>query len=276
MPTQAAAVQSRSLGDHLRAWRKIKRMSQLDLALEAEISARHLSFIETGRSRASREMVLRLAEHLEAPPRQANAMLIAAGYAPVFPEHAFSDPALSDARAMIEVMLESQKPFPAFAVDRGWTIVASNGALPELYEGVDAALLSAPVNAMRLSLHPDGLAPRIVNFAEWREHLISGLRRQTAASGDPVVADLLDEVSAYPLPKGAGRPTPVPPEGVVAVPMRIQTRLGVLSFLSTTTVFGTPLDVTLSELALELFFAADVVTALAVRRSSSAQIIAAE
>jgi hypothetical protein len=129
---------------------------------------------------------------------------------------------------------------------------------------------------MRLSLHPGGLAPRIVNFAEWREHLLGNLRRQVAASADPVVADLLEEVSAYPMPKGAGRPTPVPPEGVVAVPLRIQTRLGVLSFLSTTTVFGTPLDVTLSELALELFFAADAVTALAVRRSSSDQVIAAE
>lgn len=272
----SAAAQPRSLGDHLRAWRRMKRMSQLDLALEAEISARHLSFIETGRSRASREMVLRLAEHLEAPPRQANTMLVAAGYAPVFSEHALSDPALTEARAMIDVILESQKPFPAFAVDRAWNIVASNGALPELYEGVAPALLSAPINAMRLALHPDGLAPRIVNFAEWREHLISNLRRQVAASADPVVIELLEEVSAYPMPKGAGRPTPVPAEGVVAVPMRVQTRLGVLSFLSTTTVFGTPLDVTLSELALELFFAADVVTALAVRRSNGSQIIAAE
>jgi transcriptional regulator with XRE-family HTH domain len=260
MPTQA-----QSLGDHLRAWRRMRRMSQLDLACEAEISARHLSFIETGRSRASREMVLRLAEHLEAPPRQANAMLIAAGYAPVFPERDLDDPALAEARAMIEVIIRSQTPYPAFALDRGWNIVASNGALPELYDGVSPALMAAPVNAMRLSLHPEGLAPRIVNFAEWREHLISRLRRQVAMTADPVVSDLLDEVSAYPVPRGAARPTAIPDAQSVAVPLRIRTSLGVLSFLSTTTVFGTPLDVTLSELALELFFAADAATNAAVR-----------
>jgi transcriptional regulator with XRE-family HTH domain len=271
----ATAALPRSLGDHLRAWRKVKRMSQLDLALEAEISARHLSFIETGRSRASREMVLRLAEQLEAPPRQANAMLVAAGYAPVFSEHALTDPALGEARKMIELILESQKPYPAFALDRGWNIVASNSALPELFEGVSEALMTRPVNAMRISLHPDGLAPRIVNLAEWREHLLSRLRRQVAMTADPVVSDLLDEITAYPMPKGSARPTPTIDHGAVAVPLRIQTRLGVLSFLSTTTVFGTPLDVTLSELALELFFAADVVTDMAVRRSSGVQTIAA-
>lgn len=263
-----------SLGDHLRAWRRQRRMSQLDLALEAEISARHLSFIETGRSRASREMVLRLAERLEAPPRQANAMLTAAGYAPVFPERPLSDPALDQARNMIDLILASQAPFPAFAVDRGWTIVASNNALPELFEAVAPALMAAPVNAMRISLHPDGLAPRIVNFAEWREHLLTRLRRQAAVTADPVVADLLDEVSAYPMPKGAGRPVPTVDDSAVAVPLRIETRLGLLSFLSTTTVFGTPLDVTLSELALELFFAADAATAQAVR--GERRVIAAE
>jgi transcriptional regulator with XRE-family HTH domain len=273
MPMTAAPA--RTLGDHLRAWRKIKRMSQLDLALEAEISARHLSFIETGRARASREMVLRLAEQLEAPPRQANAMLMAAGYAPVFPEHALSDPALDEARAMVDLILESQKPFPAFALDRGWNVVAGNGALPELFEGVSEALLAQPLNAMRVSLHPDGLAPRIVNFAEWREHLLSRLRRQVATTADPVVADLLAEVMAYPMPRGSARPTPIVEDGAIAVPLRIQTRLGVLSFLSTTTVFGTPLDVTLSELAVELFFAADAVTAAAVR-GGPAQTMAAE
>ncbi len=269
------ASPSPSLGDHLRAWRRQRRMSQLDLALETEISARHLSFIETGRAKASREMVLRLAEQLEAPPRQANAMLMAAGYAPVFPEHALSDPALNEARGLIDVILKSQAPFPAFAVDRGWNVVATNGALPQLFEGVSAALLAQPLNAMRVSLHPDGLAPRIVNFAEWREHLISRLRRQVAMTADPVIGDLLEEVSAYPMPKGSARPTPTVDEGAVAVPFRIQTSLGVLSFLSTTTVFGTPLDVTLSELALELFFAADAATNALVR-GETPQIMAAE
>jgi len=271
MPSQAM-----SLGDHLRAWRRLRRMSQLDLALEAEISARHLSFIETGRSRASREMVLRLAGQLEAPPRQANAMLIAAGYAPVFPERALDDPALSEARAMVEVILKGQAPYPAFALDRGWNVVAANAALPELFEGVSPALLAGQVNAMRISLHPEGLAPRIVNFAEWREHLISRLRRQVAMTADPVVGELLDEVAAYPTPRGAGRPTAIPDAQSVAVPLKISTSLGVLSFLSTTTVFGTPLDVTLSELALELFFAADAATDAAVRGAAKAQVMAAE
>jgi hypothetical protein len=221
-------------------------------------------------------MVLRLAEHLEAPPRQSNAMLIAAGYAPVFPERGLDDPALTEARAMIDVIIASQAPFPAFALDRGWNIAASNGALPELYEGVSPALMASPVNAMRISLHPEGLAPRIVNFAEWREHLISRLRRQVAMTADPVVAELLDEVSAYPVPKGAARPTAIPDAQSVAVPFKISTSLGVLSFLSTTTVFGTPLDVTLSELALELFFAADAATNAAVRGDAKAQIMAAE
>jgi transcriptional regulator with XRE-family HTH domain len=267
-------AQARSLGDHLRDWRRLRRMSQLDLALEAEISARHLSFIETGRSKPSREMVLHLAESLETPPRQANAMLIAAGYAPVYSEHELSDPALDEARQMIDLMLASQSPFPAFAVDRNWDIIASNSALPELYDGVSPVLMAGPVNAMRLSLHPEGLAPRIVNFAEWREHLISRLRRQVAMTADQGVAALLEEVTAYPMPKGSARPTPTVDDSAVAVPFRIATSLGVLSFLSTTTVFGTPLDVTLSELALELFFAADAATAAAVRGQS--QIMAAE
>jgi hypothetical protein len=154
-------------------------------------------------------------------------------------------------------------------------VVATNGALPQLFEGVSEALLAQPLNAMRVSLHPDGLAPRIVNFAEWREHLLSRLRRQVAMTADAVVADLLEEVSAYPMPKGAARPTPTVDDNAVAVPFRIQTSLGVLSFLSTTTVFGTPLDVTLSELALELFFAADAATNALVR-GETPQIMAAE
>jgi transcriptional regulator with XRE-family HTH domain len=262
--TATAPAPPRTLGDHLRVWRRLRRMSQLDLACEAEISARHLSFIETGRSRASREMVLRLADRLEAPPRQANAMLIAAGFAPVYSEHALSDPALGEVRAMVDLMLESQKPFPAFAVDRAWNVVASNGALPELYEGVSPALLADPINAMRISLHPEGMAPRIVNFAEWREHLVSGLRRQAAQAADPVLVDLLEEVSAYPFPRGAARPTPAA-DHAIAAPLRIQTSLGPLSFISTTTVFGAPRDVTLSELAVELFFPADAATKAAVR-----------
>src|ERR1700722_15932833 len=154
------------VGDHLREWRRRRRMSQLDLACEAEISSRHLSFVETGRAAPSREMVLRLAERLEVPMRERNVLLVAAGYAPVFPERSLESPELSAAREAIRIILEGHKPYPAFALDRHWNLVMSNGALPQLFDGVDPALLQPPVNVVRLSLHPKGVAPRIVNLAE--------------------------------------------------------------------------------------------------------------
>jgi len=254
------------VGDHLREWRLRRRMSQLDLACEADISTRHLSFVETGRSTPSREMILHLAEQLDIPMRERNVLLVAAGYAPLFPERALAAPELKAAREAIELLLEGHKPYPAFALDRHWNIVASNNALPELFEGVDPALLERPVNAMRLSLHPKGLAPRILNLPEWRAHLLSRLRRQIDLTADPVLIELLDEVQAY--GKGLSLAHPRPTATATAemvIPFRLKIAAGVVTFFSTTMVFGTPVEVTLSELALESFFPADAETAAIVR-----------
>lgn len=255
----------RPVGDHLREWRQRRRMSQLDLALEAEISQKHLSFVENGRSVPSREMVLNLAAHLDLPLRERNAMLLAAGYAPHFPERPLDDPALKPARAAIDLILKGHEPYPALAIDRHWTLVAANAALPPLLAGVsDPALLSPPVNVLRLSLHPDGLAPRIANLPEWRQHLLERLRQQIAVTGDPALIRLMADLSAYPAPV---RPSgaPAPDYGGIAVPLQLRSPEGVLSFISATTLFGTPVDVTLSEIALETFFPADAATAVALR-----------
>jgi transcriptional regulator with XRE-family HTH domain len=250
------------VGGLLREWRQRRRMSQLDLACEAGISARHLSFVETGRALPSRGMVLHLAEQLEVPIRERNLLLVAAGYAPVFPERSLRDPALAAARTAIELILERQRPYPAFALDRHWNIAASNDALPELYADVAPELLQRPVNAVRLSLHPRGLARRIVNLPEWRAHILFRLHRQIEITADPVLIDLLHEVSDYPAPAARAIP-PGALENAIVVPFKIHTPAGLLSFFGTTTVFGTPIDVTLSELALELFFPADQETAAA-------------
>jgi len=262
MATAAAPV-----GDHLREWRRRRRMSQLDLACEAEISTRHLSFVETGRAAPSREMILRLAEQLEIPMRERNVLLVAAGYAPIFPERDLAAPEMAAARQALEVLIEGHKPYPAYALDRHWNIVASNGALPQLFEGVDPALLSAPVNALRLSLHPDGLAPRIVNLAEWREHLFARLRRQIDLTADAVLIELLAEAREYARHSSAGRvPHAVQGGSDMLIPFRVRIGDQVASFVSTTMVFGTSVEVTLSELALESFFPADAETAVLVRR----------
>jgi len=181
------------VGDHLREWRRRRRMSQLDLACEAEISSRHLSFVETGRAAPSREMVLRLAERLEVPMRERNVLLVAAGYAPIFPERSLASPELAAAREAIRIILDGHRPYPAFALDRRWNMVMSNGALPQLFDGVDPALLAAPVNVVRLSLHPRGVAPNILNLAEWRAHMLARLRHQVELTADPVLIDLLAE-----------------------------------------------------------------------------------
>jgi len=256
---------TRPVGTLLREWRQRRRRTQLDLALDAEISSRHLSFLETGRAQPSRRMVLHLAEELEIPLRERNALLVAAGFAPIFQERRLDDVSLAAARRAIDAMLEAQKPFPAFALDRHWNIAASNRALQELYEGVAPELLAPPVNALRLSLHPRGVAARVENLAEWRAHLLARLRREIALTADPVLEALLREATAY----SGGDGQSVPVEREVLVPLKVRTSLGLLSFFSTTTVFGTPTDVTLSELAIELFFPADPHTAELVRRAAS-------
>jgi transcriptional regulator with XRE-family HTH domain len=262
------SVVAMPVGDQLREWRRRRRMSQLDLACEADISTRHLSFVETGRSAPSREMILRLAEQLAIPMRERNVLLTAGGYAPIFPERGLADADLAAARAAIEVLLEGHKPYPAFALDRRWNVVASNGALQPMYAGVAAALLEPPVNAARLSLHPDGLAPRIVNYAEWRAHLLARLRREIDLTADPGLIALLEEALGWPHPPSAAPARPnQAPEMVIPFTLRIGD--DVVSFLSTTMVFGTSVEVTLSELALECFFPADPATAATVRRLES-------
>lgn len=257
---------ARTVGEHLRDWRQRRRLSQLDLALDAEISTRHLSFVETGRAVPSREMVLHLAERLDVPLRERNRLLVAAGYAPMFPERALDAPELEPARRAMELVLAGHEPYPALAVDRHWNLVASNKALQALLTGVPASLLEPPVNVLRLSLHPQGVAPRIENYHPWRAHLLERLRRQIAVSGDEVLVRLLAELSAYPAPPEAGEPH-ARHDGAdaIAVPFHLRTDAGVLSFISTITVFGTPVDVTLSELALESFFPANAETAAALQ-----------
>jgi transcriptional regulator with XRE-family HTH domain len=251
------------VGEQVRHWRLRRRLTQLDLACEAEISTRHLSFIETGRASPSREMILHLAESLDVPLRQRNNLLIAAGFAPIFQERSFEDPALRPAREAIEALLSAHDPYPALAIDRHWNLVAANRTLALLMTGAAPDLLEPPVNVLRLSLHPLGLAPRIVNLPEWRDHLLLRLRRQFAETADPALSDLMTELSAY--PHGGAR-AGARDLTAIAVPLQFRTERGVLSFLSTTLMFGTPLDPTLAELALETFLPADAETAEALRR----------
>jgi transcriptional regulator with XRE-family HTH domain len=268
-PTAAAGADRPSLGALLRAWRERRHLSQLALALEAGVSQRHLSFVESGRAQASRELVLRLAEELEVPLRERNHLLLAAGYAPRYAERGLDDPALSAARRAIERVLAAHEPYPALAIDRHWTLVAANRAVAPLLAGVAPALLEPPVNVLRLSLHPEGLAPRVVNLAQWRAHLLERVQQQIAASGDETLVALRAELEALPAPRRAARTAHIASDGAgVFVPLQVESGGGVLSLLSTTTVFGTPVDVTLSELALECFFPADDATAAALRDAS--------
>lgn len=272
-----ASAARQPIGALLREWRQRRRLSQLDLACEAEISQRHLSFLESGRSRPSREMVMHLAERLEVPLRERNVLLAAAGFAPVFPERPLGDAALRAACEAVEAVLAGHEPYPALAVDRHWTLVAANRAVAPLLGGVDPALLASPANVLRLTLHPAGLAPRIANLAEWRAHLLDRLRRQVEATANPALSALLEELRGYPGAPGAGGRQPRPPDEVaaaaadVAVPFRLRMEDGaVFSFFGTVTVFGTPLDVTLSELALEALYPADAATGAALRRLAEA------
>jgi transcriptional regulator with XRE-family HTH domain len=270
-PSSAPAV-ARTVGDLLREWRQRRRMSQMLLATEADISTRHLSFVESGRALPSREMVMHLAERLDVPLRARNALLVAAGYAPLFRERPLSDPQLAAAREAVELVLKGHEPYPALAIDRHWTIVATNNAIAPLLSGASPELLKPPVNALRLSLHPQGIAPTIVNWHAWREHVLARLQRQIDVSGDDTLSALRDELAAYPAPPDAGAAAADEASlNQIAVPLRLRTPLGVLSFFSTTTVFGTPVDVTLSELAIEAFFPADQHTAAALREFAERQ-----
>ena len=258
------------VGALLKEWRERRRLSQLDLSCETGVSTRHLSFLETGRARPSRETLMRLAEELKVPLRARNAMLLAAGFAPAYAERRLDDPEMADVRRSIELVLAGHEPFPALVVDRGWRMLAANRAVAPLVAGAAGWLLEPPVNVLRLSLHPEGLAPRILNLPEWRAHILERLRSQREASADPELAALIEELSGYPAPPDVAAAPPELGAGL-AVPLRIATQAhGALAFFSTTTLFGTPLDVTLSELALETFLPADAHTAEALRALAAA------
>jgi transcriptional regulator with XRE-family HTH domain len=246
------------VGQLLREWRERRRISQLDLSIQADISARHLSFVETGRSRPTPGMILRLSEQLDVPLRERNALLLAGGYAPAYPEHSLDEPGLTRLRAALRQILTGHEPYPALVVNRWWEMLDGNAAIAVLTEGCDPALLTPPVNALRVSLHPDGMAPRIANLAEWRAHILERLHRQVHTTRDPRLAELHAELAAYP-----GGVTERPELTDVAVPLRLLRGDQELAFFSMTAVVGAPLDVTVAEVAIESFYPADAETAAA-------------
>src|ERR1700752_3620192 len=250
------------VGDHLREWRQRRHLSQLDLAVDAEVSARHLSFVETGRATPSREMVLKLAERLEVPLRERNVLLVAAGFAPAFPQRSLDDPMLKSARQAIDLVLKAHEPNPALAYDRHWNLVTANRMVTPLLDGIPERLLGQPFNVLRLAFHPEALAPRTVNLAEWCGHLLERLHRQCEATADPELLKLYDDLKSYPIPARSAQGAA---DNNVALALKLRHNGEVLSFISTTMVFGTPVDVTLSELALETFFPADDLTARRLR-----------
>ena len=260
-----SAVETVAVGTLLKDWRTRRHRSQLDLALDTGISARHLSFVETGRSNPSSELLLRLADQLQMPLRERNRLLLAAGYAPRFQQRELDAPEMKPVRDAIGHVLAGHEPYPALAVDRQWNLVASNAALGVLLEGVSPELLEPPVNCMRLALHPDGLAPRIRNLAQWRGHLLNRLQREVALHGDPFVQELLDELSALPGPRVEPNHTD---SVAVMVQLELDSSYGVLRLFGTVATFGTAVDITVAELAVEAFFPADAATADALRRAA--------
>ena len=256
-------------GDLLRQWRQRRRLSQLDLAIAANVSSRHVSFVETGRSRPTSDMILRLAEHLDVPLRDRNTLLLAGGYAPAYPEHGLAEPELKAVRQALKHVLDGHLPYPAVLVNRWWELLDANAGIALFTGQVSPALLEPPVNVLRLSLHPDGMAPRIANLPEWRAHLLTRLHRQAQASGDPRLAGLHEELSGYPGGESEGESQPPPAPADVVVPLRYRASDQELSFLSITAMVGTPLDVTVEELVIESFYPADDRTARALRGSSA-------
>jgi transcriptional regulator with XRE-family HTH domain len=258
-----------NVGALLREWRQRRHLSQLELAGLAGVSTRHISFIETGRSRPSREMVLHLAEELEVPLRDRNSLLLAAGHAPAYAATDFDADAMKPVRDLVERVLASHAPYPALVVNRLWELVAANDAVFELVAGVDEQLLAPPLNVLRVSLHPDGLASRIVNFPEWSAHLLQRLRRQFVLTRDAAIGELYDELRRYPDVVHDEGPAESTDASALAVPLRIRVHDRELSFLSTVTTFGTAVDITLAELSIEAFLPADAATAAALQAASA-------
>ncbi|WP_194833310.1 helix-turn-helix domain-containing protein [Nocardia sp. XZ_19_369] len=247
-------MNTQTAGDLLRHWRLERRLSQLELAGRSDTSARHLSFIETGRAKPSRAMLVHLSEHLEIPLRERNRLLLAAGYAPVYAEPALDAPAMDAVRSAMSQILTGHQPYPALAIDQSWTMIDANSGVTLLLDGIDPALLTPPINALRLSLHPDGMAGQIVNLAEWRGHLFARLSRQIEVTGSPELVELRDELRTYP---GGEVDPALPDPDQSVVPLRLLRDGHELSFISITSVFGTPMNVTVAELAIESFFPAD-------------------
>ena len=265
--TPAPLGDDATVGDLLRSWRQRRRLSQLDLANLSGVTTRHLSFVETGRSRPSREMVLHLAEHLDVPLRARNDLLLAAGYAPAFRRTELSSASFDSVREAIGQVLDAHEPYPAVVVDRGWNLVRSNAAAFVLVEGIDPALLEPPLNVLRIAVHPDGLAPRIANLDQWSEHILNRLQRQALLTGDPDLDDLYDELVQLLALSGVEPVTgPVEAPNLVATPMLMDSRLGPLALITMIATFGTALDITLAELALETFLPADAETVVTLNR----------
>jgi transcriptional regulator with XRE-family HTH domain len=261
-----------AVGELLRGWRQRRNLSQLELSLSAAVSSRHVSFIETGRSRPSREMVLRLAEELEVPLRERNSLLLAAGYAPVYTERPLDAPEMDTVRQALDRFLRAHEPYPAVVVNRYHELISANDALDLLLEGVAPELLEPPANGMRIALHPEGIAPRTLNLREWSAHLLHRVRRQLQITGDPKLERLYDELISYPGVE------PTPPRGEhhqveILLPLRLKDTEedGELAFFSTLSTFGTAVDVTLSELAIEAFYPANARTAMRLLQALGAE-----
>lgn len=254
------------VGGLLRGWRERRRLSQLELASRTAISARHLSFVETGRSKPTSAMILRLAQQLDVPLREQNELLLSGGFAPAYPTTGLGAPPMAAVNDAINHILDAHEPLPAVVVDAHWDLVAANDAVGIFTAGAAAHLLEPPVNVLRLSLHPDGMAPRIDNLGEWRAHLLARLDRDAQATADPSLRELHDEIAAYPAASSARWPE----THAIIVPLRYRHDGHELSFFSTTTVFGTPRDVTVAELAVESFYPADRTTAAALHDVSTA------
>jgi transcriptional regulator with XRE-family HTH domain len=256
----SARASARPVGELLREWRERRRLSQLDLSIQADISTRHLSFVETGRSRPTSEMILRLTEQLEVPLRERNSLLLAGGYAPAYPEHRLDEPELAQVRDALRQVLTGHQPYPAVVINRWWELVDANASIAVLTAGAAPWLLEPPVNVLRLSLHPDGMASRILNLGEWRAHLLAQLHRRAAVTGDARLHELHDELRGYPGDTGG---TPAPTD--VVLPLRYRHGEQELSFFIISAVVGTATDVTVEELVIESFYPADESTAATVR-----------
>jgi transcriptional regulator with XRE-family HTH domain len=255
-------------GALLRDWRQRRRRSQLDLALETGVSARHLSFVETGRSQPSPELLLALAEQLQMPLRERNTLLLAAGYAPRYRETKLDDPALTAARDAMERLIILHDPYPGVVIDQCWNVILANAAATALAAGLPPNLAGPPLNVFRACLHPDGLARATANFPQWAAYLLGQLHRLNAVTADPAVGELVREIDRYPTVTELGdwhQAARQQPPGVLLVPWQLELDGARLSLFSTVTTFAAPRDVTLAELAVELFYPADEPTATLLR-----------